>query len=590
MVSSSHRADKGLMTDLHVKHDKSSKFEQDDVLPAKQWEADGKDKKEWTVDDAAQRYKDNGLTWHECNDAKNVQMVPEAINADFGHFGGVAEAKEGQRKNDEALSRKNDGNGLVIDDPIQILKEEQEALNQKNGDYDDESARIIDDEIKKRNDLSGEPSEQEIAEFIKVLVDQNVTSARLPQKNGHWEEDEGNSKWIPDKDAIVTWRKDGKTYTDTYENIMERYQIDGIDYVNKEPDFSGIEDSLVKHVELNDFSTTRTGKDGTYDMANIAAAERLSSETGEVWTPQLVKKYMAENGLTWHECADRKTVRAIPVEINAAFIHTGGISVEKSFEAIAKVLDERIGLGKGIALERNSGYARVSSMAEMRRSIEAQRERYREAKRQITSTKSSVDDIGEQKKDRVDERINEPAKEPIQESIDESVEEQREGFIAESVEEQVKELLDEHAEESFEDSIDESAEEPIDDFSDVDEYSDIPDIIDNYTDLSDENDDIPDEATDSLNDLSDEEDNDECDMSEDFSDISDDMDDDFADDSDYLVFFDDAVDEPVDLADYSDISDDNDSESYVDSSFDFSDVSIDSRDSAPFGDCSDSIN
>ena len=68
LVSSSHRADKGSMADLHMKYDKPGNFEQADALTAEQWTADGKDGREWTADDVAQYRKDNGLTWHECND------------------------------------------------------------------------------------------------------------------------------------------------------------------------------------------------------------------------------------------------------------------------------------------------------------------------------------------------------------------------------------------------------------------------------------------------------------------------------------------------------------------------------------------
>ena len=119
LVSSSHRADKGSMADLHMKYDKPGNFEQADALTAEQWTTDGKDGREWTADDVAQYRKDNGLTWHECNDMETMQMVPEAINADFGHLGGVAEVKETQRIIDDVLSREDDGAWLDGDDLIE---------------------------------------------------------------------------------------------------------------------------------------------------------------------------------------------------------------------------------------------------------------------------------------------------------------------------------------------------------------------------------------------------------------------------------------------------------------------------------------
>ena len=223
----------------------------------------------------------------------------------------------------------------------------------------------------------------EKAEIIKDFVDQNVTPSVLPKRNGHWEGEEGNSKWIPDGDASVTWRKSGITHTKTYRDIIDRYGSDGIEYINKEPDFEPYEDSFIQHAELEHFSDERTGSDGTYTMASKAVAERLSQETGEKWTTQRVQEYMITHGLTWHECADRKTVRAVPAEINAAFKHSGGISVEKSLSAAAESLDERFGLGAGYSLSREtpSRELTIEDKDEMNAAIQACKDEFRNKKR-----------------------------------------------------------------------------------------------------------------------------------------------------------------------------------------------------------------
>ena len=225
-----------------------------------------------------------------------------------------------------------------------------------------------------------ELSDEERAEIMKDFADQNVHPLVLPQKNGHWEGDEGDSKWIPDENAIVTWRKGGVTHEESYAEILERYGIDGIEYLNKEPDFSQVEDAVIGNIELDDFSDKRSGEGGTYAMASDAVAERLSGETGEVWTRQRVQEYMDEHGLTWHECSDRRTVRCIPTEINAAFKHTGGIGMQKSVGAAATVLGKQI--GDGYSLERDLPFEGATvNTEELQQAIAAQREQFQRSKR-----------------------------------------------------------------------------------------------------------------------------------------------------------------------------------------------------------------
>ena len=119
-----------------------------------------------------------------------------------------------------------------------------------------------------------------------------------------------------------------------YGELKSKYGIAGMDYYNKEPNFEPFEDQNLGHVEIEHFSDHRTGTEGTYCTATESVAERLG------WTVAEVKNYMDENGLTWHECADRRTIRAIPTEINAAFAHTRGIGIEKSMRAAAAAFDD----------------------------------------------------------------------------------------------------------------------------------------------------------------------------------------------------------------------------------------------------------
>ena len=77
-------------------------FEQCDQKCAERWNEEGKDgKTDWTARDVANWRRENGYSWHECNDRKTCQLVPTEINDYFGHFGGVGECKKANAQEDE---------------------------------------------------------------------------------------------------------------------------------------------------------------------------------------------------------------------------------------------------------------------------------------------------------------------------------------------------------------------------------------------------------------------------------------------------------------------------------------------------------
>lgn len=70
-------------------------FEKADTECAKKWNAEGKDgKTDWTARDVANNRRDHNMTWHECVDRKNCQMISRDIHDYFGHSGGVCECKK----------------------------------------------------------------------------------------------------------------------------------------------------------------------------------------------------------------------------------------------------------------------------------------------------------------------------------------------------------------------------------------------------------------------------------------------------------------------------------------------------------------
>lgn len=187
----------------------------------------------------------------------------------------------------------------------------------------------------------------DVSQEIRSVADLNVTTPILPISGGHWSDSNaiGDSIWIPDDAAEVKWQKGGEWHSISGAELKEMYGIEGIEYHGNEPDFSELEDVQLGHAELEEFSTERLGSEGTYELSVYQTAKKLG------WSEDEVRQYMDDHGLTWHECGDRKTVRAIPTEINAAFKHTGGISIEKSIEAVSDAINDQYG---NIKLEKKS--------------------------------------------------------------------------------------------------------------------------------------------------------------------------------------------------------------------------------------------
>ena len=145
-------------------------------------------------------------------------------------------------------------------------------------------------------------------------LEKRVSGCPIEGHNGHGDGLRGDSKWIPDREATPTrYNPDGLTWGE----ILDKYGIDGIDYKDGNPDFSSVSRG---EVEIDDFTDDRT--------SNFAQAdEALAKQKG--CSPEDVKKWREENGYTWHECKDCKTMQKVPREIHNNMDHTGGVSEYK---------------------------------------------------------------------------------------------------------------------------------------------------------------------------------------------------------------------------------------------------------------------
>ena len=215
--------------------------------------------------------------------------------------------------------------------------------------------------------------------LIKDLVDQNVSKSAMP-KNGEWSDasQEGNSDYIVSDDAEIKWEKNGAhscTGRELKTWMEENYGVSSVTYDHKEPDFSPFEDKNIGEITADKMSTDRTGGEGTFKYAESVAAERMGMTTAEL------KQYMSDNELTWHECADRHTIRAIPTRINAAFKHSGGISMQKSVESMATTLSEQHD-GASFSLQRESKLGYTDGMQD---AIDQQHNNFKQTKKQLFS-------------------------------------------------------------------------------------------------------------------------------------------------------------------------------------------------------------
>ncbi len=157
---------------------------------------------------------------------------------------------------------------------------------------------------------------------IQIEVSSFVIKKFLPREGGEWSGEVGNSTWKPNPDEIPKCPQGNKK---TWGEILDKYDIDGIEFKDGEPDFTPVSEGTV---EIEDFSKDRAGN---FTQADEALAEQWTQEVtdGKEWSPQDIRKYRKENNLSWHERSDMKTLDLVPHEVHINIPHSGGISAAK---------------------------------------------------------------------------------------------------------------------------------------------------------------------------------------------------------------------------------------------------------------------
>lgn len=267
----------------------------------------------------------------------------------------------------------------------------------------------VPEEFEEEEDIPEELEEEENKEELKTedimrdVLQENVTEQKLPSsRRVEWLDEgtpgesdcrlrEDSELKIHDKASNSDIAYTGKEFS---EHMKEKYGTDIVNYHHREPDFTPFEHEFTNerindfmqqkygtewenikavsegNVQLEHMDTKRNG--GTFSQASGIVAERLGISREDV------DDYMKANNLTWHECGDRHTVRAIPSEINQAFGHTGGIGLQQDMEAMAENIHRMN--GDDITLKRDFLTGDTENLGE---AISGTQERNRAIKKEL---------------------------------------------------------------------------------------------------------------------------------------------------------------------------------------------------------------
>ena len=309
--------------------------------------------------------KDKNLTWHECGDRKHLEAIPSDIHQVFSHTGGIGTEKdfqvlhksltEGSKSGPQRIISVNElpENNLrstIMKGPDyqnikkknQNLKKQMFSGHAKNFEKKLELKNTL-ELPEKRTDAVREGKGGETKNPQEIL-NLRILQHRLPsEKNVEWDvsEKKGNCDCRVRDDAVLhifdkaQEKEIAYTGKEFKYHMKEKYGTDKVSYTHREADLSPFEQNFDPQ-DMNRFlkengkrRKTRAEKSidsnitlkrsdiriygGIENAANNAMAERMGIHQ------QDVKSYMQSKNLTWHEGGDRKTVQAVPNEIEQVF-------------------------------------------------------------------------------------------------------------------------------------------------------------------------------------------------------------------------------------------------------------------------------
>ncbi|WP_164689948.1 HNH endonuclease [Luxibacter massiliensis] len=181
------------------------------------------------------------------------------------------------------------------------------------GEVDATMDEIKEDVIEKNED---ELDVEERSETEDVIEYQSTYEERKQQTPKEFDEN-GLERWSGERGESMCRLDDSEV-----NEILEKCNIDGIEYRDCVPDFTPVSKG---NVEIQSMSDDRNGKDGNFNQADTLLAQEKGCD------PRDVRDWRRENGYTWHECNDMKTCQKIPSIINSKFGHLGGVSECRKF-------------------------------------------------------------------------------------------------------------------------------------------------------------------------------------------------------------------------------------------------------------------
>lgn len=182
------------------------------------------------------------------------------------------------------------------------------------------------EKIEKRIEINGDVHKNGDVQPLWRNLEKEVTAGnpRLPEKDGHWEGEKGNSRWVPDPEAKPGDRHGTNVEGKTWNEISKENDVKSIPFNDGEPDFSEV---AKEEVKIDDFSDNRAAN---FDQADEALAKKLGCE------PEDVAQWRKDHKYTWHEKSDCKTMQLVPTEVHGNVPHSGGVSKYKAEKAEVK--------------------------------------------------------------------------------------------------------------------------------------------------------------------------------------------------------------------------------------------------------------
>lgn len=254
---------------------------------------------------------------------------------------------EGKTNNDVNIGKnvgKNIDNSL-LNKPIEQLEktENKRDLGEHINTLADKSSSL-EDKMKSLNyladnvDLNNPNAFDNMPENVRNAVKERIRTKysgetgedgwkNVPRENGTWTGEQGNSKFIPDRDYIPKDKTGHDNPHDkTWGQILDENNIDGIRYEDGEPVFDDyskfttkIEKSDITDKIKEEIISDKSERNGLHEIL----FEKMAKEKGI--TVEEARQIKESNNLVWHETADGRA-QLVPRELHLVN-HNGGISI-----------------------------------------------------------------------------------------------------------------------------------------------------------------------------------------------------------------------------------------------------------------------